>query len=276
MDTRAVVHGHHLIGLVVKASASRAGSKPACAGIFLGSSHTSDLKIGTPVATLPGIIGSALGLVGPVSVYCDWVRWKVGSATSTSVWQHIKLSEQIRPWDTLRLACCWNIKQSTNKQHCPRAKRKAEQGSKPQDPFASYFLLFHSPAPTLGFTILVRFLHKRPFSHPTNIHSFFRYWWDFCARDLQIFTFFLWVLVRFLCKRPTDICILSLGTGEMSVQETYRYLHSFFGHWWDFCARDLQIFTFFLWVLVRFLCKRPTDIYILSLGTGEIFVQETI
>ena len=33
----------------------------------------------------PGIIGSALGLVGPVSVYCDWVRQKVESATSISV-----------------------------------------------------------------------------------------------------------------------------------------------------------------------------------------------
>ena len=30
------------------------GSNPARAGIFSGSSHTSDLKIGTPVATLPG------------------------------------------------------------------------------------------------------------------------------------------------------------------------------------------------------------------------------
>ena len=30
------------------------GSNPVCAGIFSGSSHTSDLKIGTPVATLPG------------------------------------------------------------------------------------------------------------------------------------------------------------------------------------------------------------------------------
>ena len=29
------------------------GSNPACAGIFSGSSHTSDLKTGTPVATLP-------------------------------------------------------------------------------------------------------------------------------------------------------------------------------------------------------------------------------
>ena len=30
------------------------GSNPACAGIFSGSSHTSSLKIGTQVATLPG------------------------------------------------------------------------------------------------------------------------------------------------------------------------------------------------------------------------------
>ena len=30
------------------------GSNPACAGIFSGSSHTSDLNIGTPVTTLPG------------------------------------------------------------------------------------------------------------------------------------------------------------------------------------------------------------------------------
>ena len=30
------------------------GSNSACGGIFPGLSHTSDLKIGTPVATLPG------------------------------------------------------------------------------------------------------------------------------------------------------------------------------------------------------------------------------
>ena len=45
----------------------------------------------------PGVIGSVLGLVGPVSVHCDWVRGKVWSATPISVWQHVKLSEQIRP-----------------------------------------------------------------------------------------------------------------------------------------------------------------------------------
>ena len=49
--------GDRLVGLVVNASASRAeepaGSNPTCVGIFPGLSHTSDLKIGTPVATLP-------------------------------------------------------------------------------------------------------------------------------------------------------------------------------------------------------------------------------
>ena len=43
---------------------------------------------------MPGVIGSVLGLVGPVSVYCDWVRWTVWCAATISVWQHVKLSEQ--------------------------------------------------------------------------------------------------------------------------------------------------------------------------------------
>ena len=44
------------------------GSNPACAGIFGGSSHTSDIKIGTPVATLPGAwryrVGTGTGWPG--------------------------------------------------------------------------------------------------------------------------------------------------------------------------------------------------------------------
>ena len=46
-----------LVGLVVRRPPRERkvpGSNPACAGIFSGSSHTSDLRIGTPVATLPG------------------------------------------------------------------------------------------------------------------------------------------------------------------------------------------------------------------------------
>ena len=49
--------GDRLVSLVVKACAWRAevsGVESCLDGIFLGSSHTSDLKIGTPVATLPG------------------------------------------------------------------------------------------------------------------------------------------------------------------------------------------------------------------------------
>ena len=46
-----------LVGLVVRHLPQERkvlGSNPACAGIFSGSSHISDLNIGTPVATLPG------------------------------------------------------------------------------------------------------------------------------------------------------------------------------------------------------------------------------
>ena len=46
-----------LVGLVVRRPPREwkvPGSNPTCTGIFSGSSHTSDSKIGTPVATLPG------------------------------------------------------------------------------------------------------------------------------------------------------------------------------------------------------------------------------
>ena len=107
-----------LVGLVVRCPARERkilGSNPAGGGIFSGSSHTSDFKLALQwlPCQAPGVIGSALGLVGPVSVCCDWVRWKVWSAASISVWQQVKLSVQIRPWDTL--ACCWDVKQPTNK-----------------------------------------------------------------------------------------------------------------------------------------------------------------
>ena len=64
---------------MVKASASRAedpGLESCLRQDFFGLGHTSDLKIGTQVVPCqaPGVIGSVLGLVGPVSVYCDWVR----------------------------------------------------------------------------------------------------------------------------------------------------------------------------------------------------------
>ena len=47
----------HLVGLVVKASVSRAedpGFESRWGRVFSGSSHTRDLNIGTPAATLPG------------------------------------------------------------------------------------------------------------------------------------------------------------------------------------------------------------------------------
>ena len=64
---------------------------------FSGSIHTGDLKTGIPVATL-----SCAWRCGVSAGDCRqgdsilWARWKVGSATSISVWQHVQLSEQIR------------------------------------------------------------------------------------------------------------------------------------------------------------------------------------
>ena len=62
-----------LVGLVVKASVSRAedpGFESHLRQDFSGSSHTSDLKLALQwlPCQVPGVIGSPLGLVGPVSV----------------------------------------------------------------------------------------------------------------------------------------------------------------------------------------------------------------
>ena len=43
----------------------------------------------------PGITGSVLGLVSPVSVYCDWVRLQVWFAASISVQQHVWFAASI-------------------------------------------------------------------------------------------------------------------------------------------------------------------------------------
>ena len=92
-----------LVGLVVKASASRAedpGFESRLRRDFVRGRVipvTQKLALQWLPWQAPGVIGSALGLVGPVSVYCDRVRQKVGSATSISEWQHVKLCEQIRP-----------------------------------------------------------------------------------------------------------------------------------------------------------------------------------
>ena len=73
------VRQYLLAGLVDKASAPGAedlGFESRLRRDLSGSSHNSDLKLAFQwlPCQAPGDIGSALGLVGPVSVYCDWVR----------------------------------------------------------------------------------------------------------------------------------------------------------------------------------------------------------
>ena len=110
---------HRLVGLVVRRPPPERkipGSNPAFTRNFSGSGHTSDSKIGITVTTLPSAwrYRVSAGTGRP----CISILWlgevESWSATSISVWQHVKLSEQIGPWDTI--ACCWDIKQPTNKQ----------------------------------------------------------------------------------------------------------------------------------------------------------------
>ena len=63
--------------LVVEASPSRAEDpgfdSRSCRGNFSGSCHASHLKKYHSIG-YPGSPGPSLGLAGPVSVYCDWVK----------------------------------------------------------------------------------------------------------------------------------------------------------------------------------------------------------
>ena len=68
-----------LVGLVVRCpprERKTPSSNPACKGIFRGRviPVTQKLALQWLPCQAPDVIGSALGLVGPVSVYCDWVR----------------------------------------------------------------------------------------------------------------------------------------------------------------------------------------------------------
>ena len=78
IDLSFSVPPHWPIGQGIRLESCRPGFDSLLHQDFSGLSHTSDLKIGTPVATLPAAwhytMGSALGLSGLVSVYCDWVR----------------------------------------------------------------------------------------------------------------------------------------------------------------------------------------------------------
>ena len=113
-------HHHCLIGLVFKASTSRAAYPSSITavpmGMFSGTSLTSDLKIGTAVATLPGAWQYRVSTgTGWPSVSVLWLG-EIESLICNFclIVAELQLSEQIRPWDTL--ACCWNVKQASNQQ----------------------------------------------------------------------------------------------------------------------------------------------------------------
>ena len=122
---------HRLVGLVVKTSASRAVD-PGFGfrffrGDFSGSSHTSDLEIGNPVATRPGAWRYRVGAVtGWPEFSILWPGRMESWICNFAEWQHVKSSEQIRPRDTQ--ACCWEVKQPTNNNMMDRQTASNKEG----------------------------------------------------------------------------------------------------------------------------------------------------
>ena len=102
-----------LVGLVVKASASRAedsGFESCLRRDLLGAESYQLLKkwhsSGYPAWRL-ALEGQSWDWLVRCQYTVIGVRRRLWSAT-----QHVTLSEQIRPWDTL--TCCWDVKQPTN------------------------------------------------------------------------------------------------------------------------------------------------------------------
>ena len=101
-----------LVGLVVRESTSRAedlGFESHLNWDFSGSSHTSDLKIGTPVASLPGTwhyrVSAGTGQPG-VSIL--WQGEMESLICNFCLSMAACTIEQIWSWDTL--ACCWDVR----------------------------------------------------------------------------------------------------------------------------------------------------------------------
>ena len=105
-----LVQDDRLVGLVVRRLPQERkvpGSNPACAGIFSGSSHTCDLNIGTPVATLPGAwhyrISAGTGQPGVRILWLGEMESLIHDFCLSVAAREI---EQIRPRDTRMLLGC--------------------------------------------------------------------------------------------------------------------------------------------------------------------------
>ena len=55
-------------------------------------------------------MGSVLGMVGPVSVYCDWVKLESWFAAFTSLRKHVQTPRRSLP--EVHFECGWEAKES--------------------------------------------------------------------------------------------------------------------------------------------------------------------
>ena len=121
-DISALPRGYCLFGLVVRRPPRERkipGSNPACARILSGSSHTSDSKIGTPVATLPGAWRYRVSAgTGRPSVSIQWL----GEVESLICSFYLSVAAHEIVWADPSLRCTRMLLgcQATNQQTNPR------------------------------------------------------------------------------------------------------------------------------------------------------------
>ena len=107
-----VYYAYRLVGLVVKASATRVedpgfDSRLRCRD-FSGSSHTSDLYIGTPVATRYRLSAGSSWLV---TVYCDLVgKFDLQLLSQCGIHKRVWVDPSLR----YTIACYWDVMQASN------------------------------------------------------------------------------------------------------------------------------------------------------------------
>ena len=122
-------------------------------GFFRGR-HTSDFKIGTPVATLSGAWRYRVSAVtGWSDVSILWLGEVESLICNFYLSVAARKIEQIRPWDTL--ACCWDVKQPTSKQTTLKSTVCVELWSQNLHRFPFPPLLRYQPHPPV-FAALVK------------------------------------------------------------------------------------------------------------------------
>ena len=162
------------------------------------------------------------------------------------MWQHVKLSVQIRPWDIL--ACCWDVKQPTNKKIPNRFLSSTWYFDPPPPPLplTFFFYFFYLPFCASGAPLIV--LHSDDVSSPF-VFGFCESLNCVCHCDclimvFRILFFSIWLLTfsfPLLGDLFQDYWLLLSLLSVAWCKETRLIVIVFFCLFWPFCSWRLAL-----------------------------------